>query len=114
MDFIKSEVVADVVCTKCSQVHGILLNTAAVAILPLTMQVYFIASTLLLQLSGSTVKRKFMKRLQLARAPPILCLHLKRTVWLPSGSLHKSAVSVAFPVHLDLSAIMKTESVLYY
>lgn len=70
-------------------------------------------SLTILQSAGFTVKRKFMKRLQLARAPPILCLHLKQSVWLSSGNLHKSAVSVAFPVHLDLSAIVNTRSVVY-
>ena len=49
-----------------------------------------------------------MKRLQLARAPPSLCLHLKRTVWLPSGYLHKSTVPVSFPSQLDLTALTKT------
>lgn len=53
-----------------------------------------------------------MKRLQVARAPPILCLHLKRTVWLASGKLHKSTASVAFPLHMDLSALCKTRSVI--
>lgn len=49
-----------------------------------------------------------MKQFRIARAPPILCLHLKQTVWLPSGNLHKCSMPVTFPSCLDLSALSNT------
>lgn len=73
LDFIKSEPVPDVRCAACSEAFG------------------------------SEVKRMFIKKLSFSRRPHLLCLHLKRTVWLPSGHVHKSSMSVSFPIQLDIS-----------
>lgn len=65
-----------------------------------------------MQAFGSEVKRMFIKKLSFSRRPHLLCLHLKRTVWLPSGHVHKSSMSVSFPIQLDISFLHhKTRSV---
>ena len=100
LNFVKSEVVADVECPRCSQVEWLLPFSCCEMV------------SVSVQAAGHSVKQTFMKRLQLARAPLCLCLHLQRTVWLPSGSLYKNTISVSFPSQLNLDTFIKTRSVL--
>ena len=61
-------------------------------------------------MAGRVTKRTFLKRLQLGRPPDCLCIHLKRTLFLPDGSLVKNNTHVSFPVDLDASKLLKREA----
>lgn len=56
------------------------------------------------------MKQTHLKRLQLGRAPVVLCIHLNRTVWLADGSLIKNTNHIRFPIQLDASALLKGAS----
>ncbi|ORX83860.1 cysteine proteinase [Basidiobolus meristosporus CBS 931.73] len=43
------------------------------------------------------------KQVMFARPPPVLCLHLARSIYLSNGMLAKNPCLVEFPVQLDLS-----------
>ncbi|KAJ1566627.1 hypothetical protein HK405_009044 [Cladochytrium tenue] len=49
------------------------------------------------------------KRIQIARPPPVLCLHMQRSVYLPSGHVIKNNSRVRFGSMLDLSPFCSLE-----
>lgn len=62
------------------------------------------------QRAGRTVKQTHLKRLQLCRAPAVLCIHVNRTIWQADGSLIKNSHHMSFPVQLDARALLKRAS----
>lgn len=62
-----------------------------------------------LQSCGLPVKRTFLKKLQLGRAPSCLCIHFNRTQWVAGGFLQKNELHVGFAVSLNASKLLKRE-----
>ena len=63
-----------------------------------------------LQGYGVPIKRTFLKKLQVCRSPPSLCIHFNRTLWVPAGFLHKSNLHISFPVTLNVSKLLRKGS----
>lgn len=76
LEFVKSEVVYDVHCPRCSESCGL------------------------------PVKQNFLKKLALRRAPACLCIHFNRNTWLPQGLLHKNSLHISFPVKLNAGQLL--------
>ncbi|KAI7875460.1 cysteine proteinase [Lichtheimia hyalospora FSU 10163] len=51
-----------------------------------------------------TVSRLTSKQVMFAKPPKILCLHLSRSAFHPSGAVYKNGCRILFPEYLDLSA----------
>lgn len=55
------------------------------------------------------MKQAHMKKLQVGRAPPCLCIHLNRTTWIPDGFVRKNHSHLTFPMEMDVRRLLKRE-----
>ena len=62
------------------------------------------------QRAATTVKQKHLKRMQVKRLPPVLCIHLKRSMWQMDGTVVKDNSHMVFPVVLNTSGLLRRPS----
>ncbi|KAI9270374.1 hypothetical protein BDA99DRAFT_501575 [Phascolomyces articulosus] len=56
-----------------------------------------------IKLSQRSVSRMSSKQVMFAKPPKILCLHLSRSTFHPSGAVFKNSCRIVFPEYLDLT-----------